>query len=302
MIYGIDIGGTKMEIAVFDPDLQLVDRWRIATPQDSYDSFISAIAGLIEQADGRFGETAPVGLGIPGLIDAKGRSLSANVPAATGRAVASDVARLVGRQVVAENDCRCFALSEAHGGAGAGQPIVFGAILGTGAAGGLVVDGRLVRGRQGIAGEYGHIQLSAELAMRYGLPLLRCGCGLPSCFESYIAGPGLLRMAKRFGSDVEDVRALAELWRAGDKAAVRTRDCFVDLLGAVFASVAVMTDPDVIVMGGGLSLLDDIIEALPAAIERHLFAGFHAPTVVQARFGDASGARGAAILALQASQ
>lgn len=301
MIYGIDIGGSKIEIAVFDSGFDAVERARIATPQGDYDAFVDAIAGLVLDADRRFGADARVGLGIPGLVDADGRSLSANVPSANRRHVAADVASRIGRPVVSENDCRCFALSEATGGAGDGLSLVFGAILGTGAAGGLVIDGRLVRGRQGILGEYGHIQLPAGLATHYSLPLRRCGCGLTACFESYIAGPGLVRLAGDFGLDVPDVPTLAQLWRAGDTTALQVRDCFVDLVGAVFASVAMMNDPDVIVMGGGLSLLDEVVEAVPGAIERHLFTGFTAPRVVRARFGDASGARGAAILAQQAA-
>lgn len=302
MIYGIDIGGSKIEIAVFGPDFDAIDRWRIATPQGDYDAFVDAIAGLIRQADERFGADARIGLGIPGLVDNAGRSLSANVPRANGRTIAADVAGRVGRPVVSENDCRCFALSEATGGAGEGFPIMFGAILGTGAAGGLVVHGALVRGRNGIAGEYGHIQLPAALAQHYGLPLHRCGCGLPACFESYISGPGLIRLAREFGVDAADVPAIAALWRAGDAAAIRVRDCFLDLLGAMFATVTMMVDPNVIVMGGGLSLLSDVVAGIPPAIERHLFAGFGSPAVLAARFGDASGARGAAILAQQAAR
>jgi len=299
MIYGIDIGGTKIEIAVFDSDLALRDRWRITTPQGDYDALLDAIIRLIAEADIRFGSEAAIGLGIPGLIDGQGRSLSANIPAANGHRVAVDIARRTGRTIVSENDCRCFAISEAVGGAGTGFDTVFGAILGTGAAGGLVSQGRLLRGRQGIAGEYGHLPLPAALAERYELPLRKCGCGLPACVESYVAGPGLTWLGRHHGADYRDVPSLAAAWRSGDTAALAARDCFLDILGATFANVTMMVDPDVIVLGGGLSLLDDLVPLIPTAITHHLFAGFPAPAVVPARFGDASGARGAAILAWQ---
>jgi N-acetylglucosamine kinase len=297
MIYGLDIGGTKIEFVVFDDDLAPLEKRRIDTPAHDYARFLDAIAGLIGEADARLGVHPRVGLGLPGLVGADGRAFCANLPDVTGRHVAADVAARIGRAVAAGNDTRCFALSEAIGGAGQGARIVFGAILGTGAAGGLVIDGKLEDGGRGIAAEYGHLPLPATIQREFDLPLHACGCGLEGCIEAYIGGPGLMALARHFGAEAQGTRALAEAWRAGDAAALRTRDAFLAITGAALANVVKLCDPDVLVMGGGLSLIPDVIDLLPAAIGRHLFAGFSPPPVVPAHFGDASGVRGAAILA-----
>ncbi len=300
MIYGIDVGGTKIEIAVYADDLNAVDRWRTATPTESYDAFIETLANLIGEADAKFGVEGTVGLGIPGLIDAEGRSLSSNIPAANGRNVRRDLSARIGRKVTIGNDCRCFALSEATGGAGEGFRNVYGAVLGTGAAGGFVVDGVLEAGRQGIAGEYGHIPLPALMQQRYDLPLRQCGCGLPSCVEGYISGPGLMFLQQYFGGSFADAPTLASAWRAGDGVAEKTFDVYLDILGSTFATLVLLHDPDIIVLGGGVSLIDGIPERLPGAIEEHLFNNAKSPIIRRAKFGDASGSRGAAILANQA--
>lgn len=297
MIYGVDIGGSKIEIAVFDRDFEMKDRWRTATPSRHYDEFIDAVSGLVEQADERFGRGEAVGLGIPGLIDGEGKSLCANVPCATGHTVAADLGDRLSRPVVADNDCRFFALSEAIGGAGEGRQRVFGAILGTGAAAGLVVDGALIHGWQGIVGEYGHIQLPASIAAKYQLPIWPCGCGLPACVESYISGPGMVALARHLGCTETKVPSIIEASRLGDARATATVACHMDILGATFATVSMLVDPDLIVMGGGLSLIDEIVDGLPEAISAHLFRGFKPPPVVRAKFGDSSGTRGAAIMA-----
>jgi N-acetylglucosamine kinase len=301
MMYGIDIGGTKIELAAFDDSFNPVAHWREATPTGDYDAFIETLAALVEKADAHFGLEGRVGLGLPGIVTSDGRSLCSNIPAATGRTIAKDLAARLGRHVHCENDCRCFAISEAVGGAGHGYRRVYGAIIGTGLSGGFVHDGKLMRGRQGAAGEHGHLQLPAVLAQKYDLPLRACGCGLPSCFESYASGPGLLFLHRHFGGALGDVPALARAWKDGDATAARTFDAFFDILGASFAGLVLTHDPDVFVLGGGVSLIDGLPERLPAAIEAHLFSMAKAPPVVRARFGDASGGRGAAILAAHAA-
>lgn len=297
MIYGIDVGGTKIEFVVFDDDLTPSEPVRIDTPADDYPRFLHVLSDLVERADERLGERPRIGIGMPGLKDGEGRALCANLPGVTSHCVASDIADRIGRPVATLNDTRCFALSEAVGGAGEGYRVVFGAILGTGAAGGLVIDGRVEDGHRGLAGEYGHLPLSAALQQRYGLALRRCGCGLEACIEGYVAGDGLIELGRHFGADVPDAKQLADAWRAGDRAATETREAFLDILGCAFANLTKLCDPDVIVMGGGLSLIDEVIELLPRAIASHMFGGFSPPPVVRARFGDSSGVRGAAILA-----
>tara|TARA_R110002096_G_scaffold432240_1_gene648615 strand:- start:25477 stop:26388 length:912 start_codon:yes stop_codon:yes gene_type:complete len=297
MIYGIDIGGSKIEIAVFDEDLSQKDRWRICTPTDNYRSFISAIHGLIMQADKRFECIGKVGLGMVGLRNQEGLSLSANIAVANGQNVVKDVEDITSRKVVCENDCRCFALSEANGGAGEGFSNVYGAIIGTGAAGSFVINGALLESRQKIAGEFGHLQLPAFLKDKYELPLRKCGCGLPSCYEGYISGPGLEFLHQHFGGPAVSGIELISMWQNEDPLACKTMECYMDILGSCFSNIVLNHDPDVIVLGGGISLVDNVVSELPYHITQHLFEGFSAPPVVRANFGDASGARGAAILA-----
>ena len=297
MFYGIDIGGTKIEFVVFDDALDPVERIRIATPADDYSAFMTAVCDLIAQADAKYGADAKVGIGMPGLVEPNGRALCSNLPGLMGQSVNADIARRIGRPVAIGNDTRCFALSEATDGAGAGYRSVFGAILGTGAAGGLVIDGRVEEGARSLAGEYGHLALPALLARRYDLPIRRCGCGLLGCIEAYVAGDGLVALGAHFGASAATTRALADAWRAGDGPANAAREAFLDILGAAFANIVKLCDPDIIVLGGGLSLMPELVEVLPTTIANHLFGGFSAPPLRTARFGDASGVRGAAILA-----
>ena len=300
MIFGLDIGGSKIEIAVFNDDLQPVDRWRVATPKKSYSHFVEALASLVHEADQKFEQAPVVGIGMPGLVDQEGRSLSVNIPAANGQNVAKYLSKKIDRPVVSENDCRCFALSEAVGGAGDDYSTVYGAIIGTGAAGGFTINGELLPSRQGIAGEYGHQQLCAKLKQKYLLPLKRCGCGLPSCYEGYISGPGLVFLGRHFGCFRETAQDIVAAWQEGDEAAKVTMNCYIDLLGALFSTLVMAYDPEAIVVGGGMSLSPGLLEALPKSVENYLFAHFSSPPILRAKFGDSSGARGAAILARRA--
>lgn len=302
MIYGFDIGGTKIEFVVFDDRLEAISRERIATPVSEYGRFLEALERLVRTADQVHGSAGLVGIGMPGLVDNEGRFFCANILGATGQFVARDFAALIGREVAIENDCRLFALSESVGGAGQDHHVVFGAILGTGAAGGLAIGGQLERGQRGIAGEFGHLPISAQALSNHRLPLSNCACGLTGCLEAYVAGPGLLRMANQLGVEAQDTQDVVAAWRSGDPAARQTYHIFVDLVGQALANVVKMTDPGVIIMGGGLSQIDELIGDLPDAISRHLFKGFASPPVMRARFGDSSGVRGAALLAAARSQ
>ncbi|WP_438863352.1 ROK family protein [Neptunicella sp.] len=294
-IYGIDIGGTKMELSVFDANYHCVKSWRVATPAKDYQLFLKALREMVHQADILTGCQGHVGIGMPGIINKQGLVKSANVPCATGKAIKKDIEQVLQRHIAIENDCRLFALSESNGGAGDGYAIVYGAIIGTGAGGGLCIQGNLYSGANNIAGEYGHLPASAELIAKYQLPILDCGCGLTGCYEPYISGPGLANIYALHGG-TPDTQIFVNQLRAADPAAVNAFECYIDLLGASFASIVLSYDPDIIVLGGGLSKIDEIISALPAAIEKHLFKGVQSPVIAPAMFGDASGARGAALL------
>jgi N-acetylglucosamine kinase len=306
--HGIDIGGTKIELVSWREaggELQEAFRERIATPGTDFNAFVAAVCALVARGDAALGVPgagAPVGIGLPGVIDsASGRQLSSNVPALNGRLVAATLQQALARPVVIGNDCQCFALSEAQGGAAAGLPTMFGAIIGTGAGGGYCVDGRLQRGLNGIAGEWGHWTVPAPLLAQYGLPLHDCPCGKQGCLERYVSGPGLAGLHAHLGGDGAQPLAIVARANQGDAVAVQTLAVHLDLLGHAMAGLVLAYDPHAIVLGGGLSNLTHLYQQLPAAMRRHLFRGVQAPPVLPPRFGDAGGARGAALLARQHS-
>jgi len=299
IIYGVDIGGTKIEIGLFSSDLKFIDSWRTLTPTDNYSEFINTIVNLIKEADRRCGKKGFVGIGMPGIIDKDGLVKSANVPCATGRNIVEDLNKALEFEISIGNDCRLFALSESVGGAGDLYKSVYGAIIGTGAAGGFCIDGKLHNGRSGFAGEYGHLPVSAYLINKYNLPILDCGCGLKGCYESYVSGPGLGWIYDYYGSQTTDTKHFVRKLREDDRIAVTTFNCYMDFLGASFASLVLSYDPDIIVMGGGVSKIDEVVDSLQAHVNKHLFSGVDCPPIVRAKYGDSSGVRGAAILRKQ---
>lgn len=301
IIYGLDIGGTKIEIGIFTQELQLLDSWRTPTPTKSYSEFIQTIGNLVIEANSRYANNAIIGIGMPGIIDKNGLVKSANVPCSTGKNIINDLNEVLQCQVSIGNDCRLFALSESVGGAGDGYKRVYGAIIGTGAAGGFCIDGQLYNGRSGFAGEYGHLPVSAYLIDKYNLPIKTCGCGLTGCYEVYVSGPGLGWIYQHFGSQTPDTFHFVQQLSAGDEIAKATFNCYMDLLGASFSSLILSYDPDIIVVGGGVSKIDQVIESLPYFINKHLFTGVECPPIKKAKYGDSSGVRGAAILRKQLS-
>ncbi|MCV2353500.1 ROK family protein [Paucibacter sp. B2R-40] len=301
LFYGIDIGGTKIELVAYQGAV-LSERWRrrVDTPTQDFSPFVEALAGLVEAADADLGQRGVVGLGLPGVVDpVSGLQLSSNVPALNGQAVAPALTARLRRPVVVGNDCQCFALSEAHGGAAAGAESMFGAILGTGAGGGYCVGGRLLRGYNSLAGEWGHGGLPATLRERHGLPLWPCGCGLTACLERYVSGSGLAALYQEFGGAALDAAAISERADSGEALAQRSLAVHLDVLAYGLAGLVLVLDPHVIVLGGGLSKLQRLYRDLPAAVARHLFAGARVPPILPPAFGDAGGTRGAALLARQ---
>ena len=296
--YGLDIGGSKIELVAFDAAMQATHRHRIDTPHAGYVAFLDAVCTLVAEADAARGDACyAIGVGLPGVRDADGHQLSANVPALTGQRVGFDLEARLQRPLQFGNDLQCFALSEANGGAADSYPSMFGAILGTGAGGGYCIDGRLVAGFNGIAGEWGHWSIPAHLMAKHGLPLLDCGCGLRGCMERYASGSGVAALHRHLGGASVDAAAVIAAAQAGDAIAQRALDIHLDLLGHAFASLVMAVDPHVIVLGGGLSRHTPLYAALPAAVQAHLFAGMRVPPILPPRFGDAGGARGAALLA-----
>ncbi|RZT11315.1 N-acetylglucosamine kinase [Duganella sp. CF402] len=302
--YGIDLGGTKIELVACDASLQVRYRQRVATPTQDYEALVRALVSLVRGADDALGTSAPaIGIGVPGIIDAaSGTHLCANIPCLTGRELLPVLRAQLQRPIALGNDCQCFALSEAHGGAADGAASMFGLILGTGAGAGYVIDQKLVRGLHGAAGEWGHWPLDPHLLQRYELPLLPCPCGRVACLESYVSGTGLRRLhAHLTGGEGVSAEQLAARHNAGDNEAASVFKLHLDLLGAALARIVLAYDPHVVVLGGGLSQLPHLYTGLADAIRPHLIPGLGVPPILPPVFGDAGGARGAALLARQAT-
>jgi N-acetylglucosamine kinase len=297
MRYGFDIGGTKIEMAAYDRRLNQVLIQRVRTPTSDYGEFVACITGLVEQADRELHTRGSIGIGLPGITDpVSRRQLAVNVPCLTGHCLADDLTQALARPIAIENDCRCFALSEASTPQTAHLPLVFGAIIGTGAGGGLVVNRQLHKGRNGLAGEWGHMPISAQLAQRYDLPLFRCNCGLTGCFERYVSGSGLLALSRHFAHPAADVPALVASYRAGNAHAQWLMTVYVDILASALAGLQLLLDVDAFVLGGGLSNVGELYPLLPTAMRRWLLPGVEPAAVFPPVHGDSSGVRGAALL------
>ncbi|MBS0640518.1 MAG: ROK family protein [Proteobacteria bacterium] len=289
---GIDLGGTKIEIIVLGPAGAEVLRRRIATP-NGYRETLQAIASLVRDAEAQLDTTATVGVGIPGVISpATGLVKNANSVGLNGHPLDADLSALLGRTVRVENDANCFALSEASDGAGAGRGCVFGVILGTGCGGGIVMDGKVHQGPHRVAGEWGHTPLPWPTPEEY--PGNPCWCGKHGCLESYIAGPALARDCD--GPHARDASSLPARAAAGDDKAAAALARHADRVARGLAVVINILDPDVIVLGGGLSNMDHLYRDLPRLIPAHAFSDVIATPVVRAMHGDSSGVRGAAWL------
>ena len=302
MMYGLDIGGTKIELAIFNNEYQVEESWRVATPIRDYDQFISTVVGMVGEADQKTGNQGSVGMGIPGFVDSNGSVVSANVPCINGQCVQKNIAAELGRPVGFENDVKAFALSEANGGAADGAHSSLGLVLGTGVAAGLCIDGKLYAGRQHVAGECGHIPIAASLMHKYKLPMRDCGCGGVGCVEQYLSGPGLQWLCGVLGSEYTDVPGLMYGVRQGESRAEVVFQVYLNCLASFLAQLTLMYDPEVIVLGGGLSKINEIYERVSPMIEEYLFKGVSAPRIMSPKFGDSSGVRGAAILGQQVFQ
>ena len=292
--FGVDLGGTKIEIAVLSGDAVLLRR-RAPTP-GGYEATLDAIADLLAGAERQAGRrAAALGVGAPGSISpATGLIRNANSTRLNGRPLDRDLERRLGRRVRLANDADCFALAEARAGAGRGGASVFGVILGTGIGGGIVVDGRLLAGPNGIAGEWGHNALPRPCADEAPGPA--CWCGRRGCIEAWCSGPGLAAdHATRTGEALAP-EAIAGRAAAGDAAAAATLARHLDRLGRALAGVVNLLDPEVIVLGGGLSNLAGLAEGLPAAMRPHIFSDCFRTAVRRHALGDSAGVIGAAWL------
>ena len=297
---GIDLGGTKIEVAALGTDGRFLLRERCATPQGDYRATLQAIRALVRQAEASLGATGlSVGMGIPGsLSPVTGRVRNANSTALNGQPLLQDLQALLGRPLRLENDANCLALSEATDGAGAGAEVVFAAILGTGVGAGVAVRGQVLHGRNGVAGEWGHNPLPMATAQELARPA--CWCGRAGCIETWLSGPGLARdHAHASGQQLEAASVVAAA-RAGDAAAQASLARYAERLARALAGVINLLDPDVIVLGGGMSNVQELYEQVPRLWAPHVFSDSVRTLLRPALHGDSSGVRGAAWLGAQA--
>lgn len=291
---GVDFGGTKIEAAALDGAGDYLERIRTSNPGE-YGAAIRAVCELITTIEAKLGEDSSVGIGVPGSISpTTGVMRNANSVYLNGRTFREDLSEALKREVRLANDANCLALSEAVDGAASGSRVAFAVILGTGCGGGLAFNGRLVEGMNGIAGEWGHNPLPWPESDE--IPGPTCWCGKPGCLETWISGTGLQWDYERHTGRSLSGQEIITRMRAGEPDASATFDRFLSRLGRALATVCNIVDPDAIVLGGGLSNVSEIYQKLPAAIGKHVFSDAWSARIAPAKWGDASGVRGAARL------
>jgi fructokinase len=295
MRIGIDLGGTKIEALAIDHHGVELGRHRVDTPRNDYKGTIDAMVGLVRRLEGETGRTATVGAGIPGTISGMtGLVKNANSTWLNGRPLDKDLSAAMGREVRVANDANCLAVSEATDGAAAGKHMVFGVILGTGCGGGVAVDGRVHAGRNGVGGEWGHNPLPWQRPEEYPGP--ECYCGKRGCMEMWVSGTGVALDYKMTTGREKTTRQIIADFEAGDADAAAIVVRFLDRLARGLAHVINVLDPDVIVVGGGLSRVSYIYESVPKELAKYVFGGEADTPILQAVHGDSSGVRGAAWL------
>lgn len=292
---GIDLGGSKIEIAAFDAANRELLRRRVATPQGDYPATLAAVADLVHAAEHELQARGTLGIGMPGAESpATGLIKNANSTCLIGRPLKHDLEALLGRPLRLANDANCFALSEATDGAGAGAAVVFGVIIGTGCGGGVVVHGRVLTGINAIAGEWGHSPLPWPRDEERPGPA--CYCGKHGCLETWISGPGLARdLANQAGLQLDGAE-IATRAQAGDTACAAALERYEDRLARGLASVINLLDPEVIVLGGGLSNIARLYDQVPRLWGKYVFSDQVATRLLPPVHGDSGGVRGAAWL------
>jgi fructokinase len=290
MRIGIDLGGTKIEGVALDDDGRERLRVRLPTEQaQGYAHIVETIGALSERLLAAAPDAAAIGIGTPGAVSQRtGRLKNSNTLCLNGQDLAGDLARRIGKPVRLENDANCFALAEARSGAGQGARVVFGIIMGTGVGGGVVLDGRLWAGPQHIAGEWGHHAIDPGGPRGY--------CGQRGCVEMLIAGPAVERQYRAGGGAAANMDTIVARARAGESLARIVFDAFLDRFGRAVANLINILDPDVIVLGGGLSNIDELYDGGRAAVARYVFNDELCTPIRRNRHGDSAGVLGAAYL------
>jgi fructokinase len=295
MRIGIDLGGTKIEALAIDKEGRELARHRVDTPREDYEATIAAMVDLVWQLEKETGEMGTVGAGIPGSISRlTGLVKNANSTWLNGKPLDRDLSTALRREVRVANDANCLAVSEATDGAAAGKRVVFGVILGTGCGGGIAIDGHVHAGPNGAAGEWGHNPL--PWARPEELPGPECYCGKRGCLETWISGTGVAKDYTNLTGRERTTRDIMVDYETGDSEARIVIERFEDRLARGLAHVVNLLDPDVLVFGGGLSKTKHLYRDIPLKLPKYVFGGEAATPILQARYGDSSGVRGAAWL------
>ncbi len=293
---GIDLGGTKIEIIALNNSGEIIHQRRVATPTGNYAETINVIASLVIEFEQEFNCQALVGIGMPGTISsATGKVKNSNSVCFNGKPFKEDLELRLNRSIKLENDANCFALSESIDGAAAGAKVVFGVILGTGVGGGLIVNQEVISGPNSITGEWGHNSLPWP-GEDESLNLVSCYCGKKGCIETWLCGNGLSNIYDRLSSQRYSAKEIVEKANGGDKYAQEALLEYTRRLAKALAFVINVIDPDVIVLGGGLSNIKQIYTSVPDLLDEYVFSDRVDTLLVSAKFGDASGVRGAAWL------
>ncbi len=295
MRIGIDLGGTKIEALAIDKAGMELLRYRIDTPRDDYQATIMAMAGLVLRIEQETGTRGSVGAGIPGSISSRtGLVKNANSTWLNGQPLQRDISAVLEREVRVANDANCLAVSEATDGAAAGKGVVFGVILGTGCGGGLAVHGQIHAGANGVGGEWGHNPLPWPTEAENPGPA--CYCGKRGCMEMWVSGTGVARDFREVTGKTQTSREILAACEAGDGEAVAAVERLEDRLARGLAHLINVLDPDVLVFGGGLSKVERLYRQVPLLLPKYVFGGEAETPLLQAKYGDSSGVRGAAWL------
>ncbi|ABI71174.1 fructokinase [Shewanella sp. 11B5] len=294
MRMGVDLGGTKIEIVALADDGSEIFRKRIPTPKN-YPGTIEAIVSLVADAESETGQTGSVGVGIPGVVSPfTGLVKNSNSTWINGHPLDKDLSEVLNREVRVANDANCFAVSEAVDGAAAGKGVVFGGIIGTGCGAGIAINGRVHGGGNGIGGEWGHNPLPWMTADEFNTTT--CFCGNRDCIETFISGTGFVRDFREAGGDATSGIQISEMMQQGDPLATAAFERYIDRLARSLAHVINMMDPDMIVLGGGVSNIEAIYTELPKVLPKYVVGRECGTQVVKNKFGASSGVRGAAWL------
>ncbi|MEI6897717.1 MAG: ROK family protein [Psychromonas sp.] len=297
MIYGFDIGGTKIAFSVYDQKLNCLYTTSIATPQD-HDVFLTCICDLVLQADIKFSCLGKVGVGFPGAINPDDNTVyCVNVAAIKGYPLIEELSQRLQREIKFENDANCFLLSECLGGSAEGCATVLGITLGTGLGGAIFVNGGILSGQNCFAGEIGHYPLPATVLQAYPeLPILTCACGRKMCLDNYVSGTGLANLYQHYENTRLTCPEILQKFHAGDKNAHKVVNIYFDILAAGIGTALLILDADAIVFGGGLSKFDILIDEISKRLPQHLLKQAKLPLLFHAKFGSEGGVRGAALL------